>query len=94
MREELSLDYDISIDNMIEFTTEEVEFANGFGFKLSNEEFYSIKNNVLVPILLLRNIDNQIFKMNDGLFILEFCPDMDQEGGIVYYKSTDLKDLV
>lgn len=94
MREELSLDYDISIDKMVEFTPDEVKFASDYGFELSNEQFYSAKDDKYVHILLLRNFDDQIFKMNDGLYILEACPDEDEAGGIVYYKSNELKDLV
>ena len=84
MRKELSDDYDISGNNML-------DIENDIScFKVKNSEFYVPKGKVNRKILTFDN--KQIFQMNDGIFILEV--EDYQEGTVEYFYSKDIYDLI
>lgn len=92
MKKELSDDYEISVINMLDIE-EGIE-----GFKVKNAEFYVLKK-PLEPKrnkkILFRDIENhceQIFHMNDGIFILEV--ENYFEGTTEYYYSENINDLI
>jgi len=85
MRKELSDDYDISGLNMLDI---EIGINN---FKVKDAEFSIYpKGKVNRKILAFDNM--QIFKMNDGIFILEV--EDYQEGTVEYFYSEDIYDLI
>jgi len=92
MKKELNLDYDISVDNMLNLT-ESDEFS---GFKLETSEFGSMTKEEFTNMDVLQKTDedfnrSQIMKMTDGKFILE----VESDGGceVDYFYSDDIKDL-
>jgi hypothetical protein len=83
MKKELSDDYDISGLNMLDI---EIGINN---FKVKDSEFFVPKGKVNRKILVFDNM--QIFKMNDGIFILEV--EDYQESTVEYFYSEDIYDL-
>ena len=83
MRKELSDDYDISGLKMLDI---EIGINN---FKVKDAEFHVKKGKVNRKVLAFDNM--QIFKMNDGIFILEI--EDYQEGTVEYFYSEDIYDL-
>ncbi len=92
----LDNDYEISVDNMKNMTTEQ-ESDN---FKLIESEFYSKYNKkVSMNILVQRpncsipysdyDVYQQIFSMKDGTFILE----VETEEFIEYYLANELTEF-
>jgi hypothetical protein len=84
MKKELSDDYEISGLNILDI---EIGINN---FKVKDSEFFIYpKGKVNRKILAFDNM--QIFKMNDGIFILEV--EDYQEGTVEYFYSEDIYDL-
>ena len=85
MKKELSDDYDISGSNMLDIESD-ISY-----FKVKDSEFFIYpKGKVNKKILAFDN--KQIFKMNDGIFILE-VEDV-QDGTVEYFYSEDIYDLI
>lgn len=84
MKNELSPDYDISVDKMLNMTKDQ-EIG---GFELTESEFYGKKGKVKMNILVRDN--EQIFSMNDGIFILE----VEDDDMVEYFYSTNINDLI
>ena len=86
MKKELSVEFEISVNDMTPIRETVGEF------KVSNETFYNDAfNEVQMDILVNESNGEQIFKMKDGKFILEV---EDGEGMVEYFHSDILEDLV
>jgi hypothetical protein len=100
-KKKLSDDYDITVDNMIDGSTDQ-EIGR---FKLSKETFYNKKGKAVKMKVLRLETDEQIkqiFCMKDNTFVLEvetlggdIHDNVGYEGdNIQYYQSNKLVDLV
>ena len=87
MRKELNDNYDISADRMVDIT----ETCSGFLNEPATFYSFSVDKYITKQILIseLELGTKQIFKMNDGLFILEI-----EDGELEYYCSKNLNDLI
>lgn len=89
MKESLNEDYDINCENMIDMKLEQA--TNGF--RLSVGTFFNDGKEIEKNILEFGEQEKQIFAMSDGTFIMEDCPEGNQDGIINYYYSDNLDDL-
>ena len=89
---ELEDDYDISVVNIVSMTKENEQEC----FKLETSSFFNINTDGIEERDILRstNSNRQIFKMNDGKFVLEIEGNMDEDGEVIeYFYSENLEDL-
>lgn len=91
MKQELSPDYEINVENMIPF----IESKPQNGMHLFEATFYNTKGKKTKMMVLKNNEEpgnfgcKQIFQMKDGSFILE-----EENEDIEYYFSKNLQDLL
>jgi hypothetical protein len=91
MKQELSPDYEINVENMIPFT----ENNSQKGMNLFEASFYNNKGKKIKMLVLKNNEEpgnfgcKQIFQMKDGTFILE-----EENEDVEYYFSKNLQDLL
>ena len=83
MKQELNVDYDISVDNMLPIN-------EPVGSFVVNESSFIGNDNKLTHMNVLQDGDKQIFAMKDGTFVLEECDD----DGCNYFFSKDINDLL
>lgn len=88
MKQELDVDYDISVDNMIDMTTSQ----ESNGFKVKKASFFNMRGSVSKNVLAreVNYVQEQIFQMTDGIFILEVEKDME----VSYFFSKNINDLI
>lgn len=90
MKQELDLNYDISVDNMVDISPRSNEWIKGFDIKKA--EFFNRKGKRVIKDVLFRvngHTTEQIFQMKDGLFILE----VEEDGEITYFYSDNINDI-
>jgi hypothetical protein len=81
---ELEQDYSVRVENMVPL---EGEYD---GWTIEDGDFYSNEGEtVIMPYLL--NDNKQIFKMDDGRFVLEI---ENEDGDMDYFYSEDIEDLL
>lgn len=94
MKQELSDDYIIDADNMVDF--KEVPK----GCEIFESEFYSPQKEADIKVKILRKDISteeakQVFQMKDGIFILEHSTFDDEFGEVIeYFYSQSLFDLI
>lgn len=92
MKKELSDAYDINVDKMINIKKPVGDF------KVKTSEFGRMYKKGFKKMDILVSNRKQIFKMNDGKYILEIENDYsdpnDSEWEIKYYYSENVKDLI
>ena len=85
--EELELDYNVRVDNMVHI---EGQYEK-FGWIIEKGDFYSDEGKIVVMSYLLnKSKRQQIFKMDDGRFVLE----TENEDEVDYFYSYDIEDLL
>jgi hypothetical protein len=83
---ELELDYSVRVENMVPL---EGEYD---GWTIEDGDFYSNEGEtVVMPYLLSDSDSKQIFKMDDGRFVLEI---ENEDCEIDYFYSYDIEDLL
>ena len=87
---QLSEDYDVTVDNMVPITT----LPENINFDLMNSQFYSFVKKTFVNMDILVNEEAgwQIFAMNDNTFVLE-VEDFDM-GTVDYFQADNLQDIL
>lgn len=91
MKKELDLEYEISVDNILDMTSDDevglFEIIEAFFLLPDGESFNNVSRKVLSD-----GETSQIFFMKDGKYILEI-EDL-QEGLVDYYYSDKIVDLL
>ncbi len=91
MKKELSVDYDVTVDNMLDMSNDQevgpFKVTQGTFFNKSGKE---VKKNILEFDDDENFVRRQIFSMKDGTFVLELEVDME----VTYFYSEDLNDLI